>query len=250
MKKIYELIYINNHLLGCFDNKKIKMYDKNEMNELKNNLKDLIIKKEKNRHLFSLIIGLTLLLVAILLAILNLLKVININWFIYTFIIVGLVLIWVILFYVFGFFFYSKIKMNFSFYKNNTPMMYASSSYSKWLKNYKEYFLNNQFSYDKNGKQINMYFSLKMPSFRKNLIYNGYIYSNIPYFYLSIDNKKLIFLPGFVIIFNNNNIDIAFNYEISCTKKDNTYSIIYNNEEILSFVSNIIFDVNFFYFKY
>ena len=95
-----------------------------------------------------------------------------------------------------------------------------------------------------------MYFSLKMPSFRKNLIYNGYIYSNIPYFYLSIDNKKLIFLPGFVIIFNNNNIDIAFNYEISCTKKDNTYSIIYNNEEILSFVSNVIFDVNFFYFKY
>ena len=72
MNKDVELIYCNNNVLGHFDKDVFVQYSKEEKNELFKELEKQIIKKDSNRKLSSLIVGLSMLVIAITLAILML----------------------------------------------------------------------------------------------------------------------------------------------------------------------------------
>ena len=77
--KDIELIYCNNNVLGHFDNDVFVQYSKEEKKELFKEIEKQIIKKDSNRKLASLIIGLSMLVVAITLAILMLCKVFSLG---------------------------------------------------------------------------------------------------------------------------------------------------------------------------
>ena len=86
--------------------------------------------------------------------------------------------------------------------------------------------------------------------FKQLIIFNGKIKSNIPYYYMSYKDVRYLFLPGMVIIVNKNESKVLPTNEISIKKDGLEYHLLYQNNDLLSFKSNIDFDINFFYFKY
>ena len=109
MNKAIDIVYVNNTLLGHFVDNVYVSYNKDEKKELLNKIEQEVIKKDCNRQKFSLVIGVILAFVAFLIAILMLCKVITLGtgqWFNYTYLLTGLFVLWVLLYYVCGLFFY------------------------------------------------------------------------------------------------------------------------------------------------
>lgn len=254
-----DIVYVNNRLLGYFESDVYKNYSTEEKNNLFLSLKNEIIKKDHNRKMFSLVIGLILLIVAVTLSALMLFNVVSLGswqWFNYIFIIAIFVFLWILFYYLFGFIFYKKILLNIHFKSSksknpNSCVAYASSNYFKWVNSYMDCLQTQSFSItDSKKKTYNVALALKMPSWKQRLIFNGHIVSNIPYYYLIIKNKRIIFLPGIVIIVDGKNSDVFSNSELKCEKENKTYHLFKNDKPIVSFDVKSEFNINFFYFNY
>ena len=252
-----DIVYTNNNILGYLDGQTYVSYNNDEKNKLLDNIKNEVKTKDKNRKLSSLIIGLTLLVATIILAILMITKVIYLGdsqWFNFTIIIAGEVLLWIILYFLLGLIFYKKIAINFHFKSSklaniNSCVMYASSNYAKYFDKYSKYLKNTSFYIDENKKKL-VLFGIKKPVGYSSFIFNGSISCNIPYFYLTINTQKFLFLPGFVVLVDKNNSDVIANSEFKVIYKEKTYHLYKNDTLINSFYSDSEFDINFFNFKY
>lgn len=252
----YDIVYVNNNTLAHFDDETLKIYSKEEKTKLLKEINNKIIKKDSNRKLSSLIVGILLLITAITLFFLLLFDYINIGdakWFNFTFLCAALVALWIILYYLLGFIFYSRLTINIHFKskKSSLCMTYASSNYCKYVNLYSTYIKNTTLYKDKVHKNNLVLFGLKTPSTFKNIIFNGSIHSNIPYYYLTIKSQKYMFFPGFVIIVDKKNSLIVKSNDFKVKKENNTY-YLYNKDILLnSFIDkNDDFNINFFYFKY
>ena len=127
--------------------------------------------------------------------------------------------------------------------------MYASSNYAKYFDKYSKYLKNTSIYIDENKKKL-VLFGIKKPVGYSSFIFNGSISCNIPYFYLTINTQKFLFLPGFVVLVDKNNSDIIANSEFKVVYKEKTYHLYKNDTLINSFYSDSEFDINFFNFKY
>ena len=259
MKKI-DIVYVNNNILGYFKDSVYQSYNKEEKEQLFIKIENEIKKKDSNRKLVSLIIGLVMLVVAVLTLFLMIFKVISLGEsqiFNYTIFIAFLVALWILFYYIFGFIFYSKMQINFSFKSKktsnpNSALMYASSNYKRWIEQYSEYLKQTNFVIEKKNKKQNelIPFCLYMPSTFKNLIFNGKISSNVPYYYLSISNKRLLFLPSMIILIDGKNSKVINVDDFKVEEKNKTYLLYHKDKLITSFKCEGKFNVNFFYFKY
>lgn len=253
----YTIVYANNNLIARFIDDACVNYDKNEKEKLYQEIENKIIKKDSNRKKASLIIGLSMLLLGLTLFFLMLFKVINLGksqWFNFTFIIALLILLWILFYYVFGFIFYKKIHIDYYFKSKktsnpNSALMYASSTYHKWVNQFQKYLGVVSFS-NLNKKKSIVPFGLTKISKFKNLIFNGKISTNIPYYYLSINNKKLLFLPAMVVLVDGKNSKVMDIDNFKVINKDRVYSFYNNDVFIDSIVCNNEFNINFFHFKY
>lgn len=260
MKKTWDIVYVNNLILGHFEDNVYKNYSKEEKNELFAQLKKEVIKKDTYRKKFSFFLGLFLLTIAILIALLMILKVFTLGtgqWFNYTFLLVFFVFLWVLFYYLCGFIFYSKMNVHIYFKNHKTTQpnsceRYASSNYCKWVNQYRYYLSITNFILPKGNKKKTFIvpFSLRMPSSFKNLIFNGHLSCNVPYYYLNVKNKKILFLPGMVWVIDGKNSDVFSSEELKVQLKDNVYQLYKNNEWITQFQCDGEFNINFFYFKY
>ncbi len=260
MKKAQNVVYVNNRIFGHFDERVYKGYSQDERNEFFKQLKNEIIQKDTRRKKTSLGVGSILLLVAITIALLMILKVMTLGtgqWFNYTFLLVFLVFLWVLFYYLFGFIFYRKIFMNFYFKssKSNHPNScerYASSNYCKWVNQYGNYLSMTNFTKPKGNKKKKeiVSFGLRNPSTFKNLIFNGHLACNVPYFYLSEKGQKILFLPGMVCLIKGKQSDVFANEDLNVKLEKNTYKLYKKDELITKFDCDGEFNINFFYFKY
>lgn len=252
-----KIVYVNNNVIGHFVDDVYVSYSKEERKQLFNEIEEKVKKADYNRKLSSLIIGLSMLVLGLTLLILMLCKVINLGksqWFNFTFIIAGLIVLWVLLYYVFGLFFYKKIKLDFFFKSKktsnpNSALLYASSNYYKWVNNYSTYLKQSNFTLKDKPKSI-AGFGLTKQSFYKNIIFNGKIASNIPYFYISIKNQKILFLPSIVIVVDGKNSMVIEPNDFKVIKENKTYHF-YSNDKLINSIDVVSeFNINFFYFKY
>ncbi len=257
MKK-NEIIYANNKILGYIKDGVYQTYSQDEKQQLFLKIKKEIISKDFKRKIFSLIIGLLLLVATIIFSVLMLLNVISLGdfqWMNYIFLIALIVLIWIIFYYLFGLIFYNSIKINFHFKSSkinnpNSCITYASSNYSKWVNLYLKD-LDQFYLYVDNGKkQEPIGFSLRMPSWKNSPLFNGHLKTNIPYFYFIGKNKKILCLPGMIIYFNGKNSDVFSPEELKCELQNEKYVLSKNTTPLLEFCVNGNFNINFFYFKY
>lgn len=255
--KNYDIVYSNNQTLGYIKDLKHVCYSKDEKAILFDTLKKELIKKDYNRKLFSLIIGLLSLFIAISFALLMIFNVISLGtmqWFYFTFILVALILFWVLFYYIFGFIFYSKIKMNI-YFKNpklkdsNFCVEYASSFYYKWINKYIESLSDPLYSISEK-KDTPIAFGLKMPSKIKNLIFNGHINLNIPYYYFAISSQRILFLPGMIVVVNGKKSDVFSSTLLNFKQNGKEISLYKNEKLLLTFKASGEFDINFFHFKY
>lgn len=257
MKKT-EIVYANNHLLGYFKENVYKNYTNEEKNNLFLKIKNEIISKDFKRKLCSAISGISVLLITIILSLLMIFKVISLGesqWFIYIFLIALMVFIWLVIYYLLGFIFYKALKIDIYFKSSKTTnpnscVTYASSNYSKWVNMLSEDA--NNFSLYKENKKKNDYvgFGLKMPSWKKNPLFNGHILCNIPYFYITYKGIKLLFLPGMIIYINGKNSDVFATEELSFKHENNQYFLYKKDQLLLDFQVTGTFNINFFYFHY
>ena len=247
----YEILYLNNNQIGIYENEKTRILNPEQKQEFFTDLATLFSKKESNRRLFSLLIGILMLIIAITFAILNIFDVFSIDWFTYTFICAGLIVLWVLSYFICGFIFYSKIEINFYFKdkSNRNYLHYASSNYSKYINKFSQYLGLTKFSYVDNNKKI-VPFALKMPKFYQNIIYNGHIKSNVPYFYMSSEGNHILFVPGFVIFIDKKATKIISNSEITLKEDNKKYQLYQADTLLFEFINNGEFDLNFFYFNY
>ena len=84
-------------------------YSKEEKEHLLDNICQNIKIKDRNRKLCSLLIGVLLLVIALTIMFLMIFNVISLGagqWFNYTFVLLGLVALWVLLYFISGFIFY------------------------------------------------------------------------------------------------------------------------------------------------
>ena len=180
----------------------------------------------------------------------------NSQWFTFTFICAGLVLVWIVLYFILGLFFYRKLTINFHFKNSkitnpNSCVTFASSNYYKFVNNYSKYVTNTSFVENSDSKKKKLVlFGLKKPVGYSSFIFNGNASTNIPYFYLTIKNQKFLFLPGFVILVCGKKSDVIANNEFHVKQQEKTYHLYKNDTLITSFIDNSDFNINFFYFKY
>ena len=178
------------------------------------------------------------------------------QWFNYTYLLTGLFVLWVLLYYVCGLFFYKSLKINFHFKSHkanniNSCVTFASSNYGKFVDNYSSYLKMTNFVIKKKSKKkdILLPFGIKAPKI-KNIIFNGSIKANVPYFYLSYINQKFLFLPGFIIHVNGKNSKVIEINDFKATEVDNYYSLYNKDTLLVSFKCEGEFNKNFFYFKF
>ena len=260
MTNSYELVYVNNQMYGHFEDNVFLSYSKEEKKEILSKLEKEIARKDHNRKRFSTFIGLTLLMVAIIIAILMLCKVFTLGtgqWFNYTYLVTFLFVLWLALYYLFGFFFYKKVKVNFYFKSHksnniNSCVTFASSNYQKWMDKYLQYLKQTNFVIPKKSKKkdILLPFGIKAPSTFKNFIFNGSIKCNVPYYYLSVQNKKYLFLPGMIVLVDGKESKVFEIEEFKVVENKKTYHFYNNDKLLLSFKCQGDFNINFFYFKY
>lgn len=253
MNNKFDITFVNNNIIGYFDNGKYKQYNKDEKLSLFDKIRKYATKSDILRRRFSLIIGIILVLSLVILTTLMITGIISLGknqWFIYIFVFALFVLLWVVFYYLFGFIFYKKLQINIHFkgtgdFANN----YAKSNYAKWINRYKDNLGKTNFILNDN-KNTPISFGLSSPSLFKNLIFNGKISSNIPYFYMSYKSCHIIFMPSFVLIINKDKTDIIeisnFNYK----KENNNYELYNKDTKIISFHTDYNFDINFFYFNF
>ena len=147
MNKALDIVYVNNTLLGHFIDNVYVSYTKDEKEKILLDIEKEVAKKDYNRKMFSMLIGVSLAFIALLIAFLMLIEVITLGtgqWFNYTYLVTGLFLLWVILYYVLGLIFYPSIKINFHFKSHkanniNSCVTFASSNYSKFIDKYSSY---------------------------------------------------------------------------------------------------------------
>lgn len=257
MKRI-EIVQSNAHKIGFFLDGKYEEYSDEEQKKWMEEFQIQLAKKEKRRALFSTIIGFLLLLAFFVLLIFNLTSLIQIDWFTFTFVLLGVVVLWVIFYFLFGLLFYPSFFIHWHLKNKNSKnpnhcVTYASSDYGKWVDHYLKYLgSTNFFKEKKNGKKEFVNFCLYKPKTLKSFVYNGYILSNIYYYYLSYENKKICFMPGFIIYQNKNNSKIFSYQDFSFDVAENDlYTLKRKNEILIQFYDmNHSFNLNFFHFHF
>ena len=99
-------------------------------------------------------------------------------------------------------------------------------------------------------KDILLPFGIKNVSKIKNIIFNGSIKCNVPYYYLSYKNQKFLFLPGFIIHVNGKDSKVIQIKDFKVVENNNYYEIYNCDTLLVSFKCEGEFDKNFFYFKF
>lgn len=251
MKPI-EIVYFNNLRIGTFENTKYKSLNKDERNDLYSSVEKKIKEKDYNRKIFSLVIGCFLAVVAIVIMILFLCKVIDIGWLLYSFIVAGLVIVWALFYFLFGFIFYSKLKINYSFKSGKEVVNFASSNFKKYVDQYYNLLTyTTLYATKQRGKKKTLYpFCCFTPKKFKDIIFNGKISTNIPYYYISVESKRILFLPGITVIVDKKNSTIIPNENINVELVDNKYTLFNLDKPIIEFTFEGELPINFFYFKY
>ena len=260
MNKALDIVYVNNTLLGHFIDNVYVSYTKDEKEKILLDIEKEVAKKDYNRKMFSMLIGVSLAFIALLIAFLMLIEVITLGtgqWFNYTYLVTGLFLLWVILYYFLGLIFYPSVKINFHFKSHkanniNSCVTFASSNYSKFIDKYSSYLrMTNFVIKGKNKKKdILLPFGIKNVSKIKNIIFNGSIKCNVPYYYLSYKNQNFLFLPGFIIHVNGKDSKVIQIKDFKVVENNNYYEIYNCDTLLVSFKCEGEFDKNFFYFKF
>lgn len=252
-----DVVYVNNTVLGYFDNQTYLQYTKEEKETLFKDLENKIKKADFNRKITSLIVAIILCVSFFVFACLSLLGKIKLGdnkIIILTFALAITIALWVFMYYLLGLLLYKKIHINYYFKSKktsnpNSALMYASSNYYKFVKQYSSYIKQANFSEVNNPKKL-VSFGLTKLSKIKNIIFNGKISSNIPYFYISYKNKRILFLPAMVIIVDGKNSKVIEPSSLHVNKQNKTYHLYNDDKLIISFDELVNFNINFFYFKY
>ena len=86
---------------------------------------------------------------------------------------------------------------------------------------YSSYIKNTSFTIKE--KKILIPFGLTSPSKFKNLIFNGKVASNIPYYYIAIKSQRVLFLPGMVLFIDGKNSKVLSIDEFKIERQNKTY---------------------------
>lgn len=252
-----DIVYVNNNVLGYFEGDTYISYSKDEKEKLFIDLENKIKKADYRRKITSLIVGIVLYVAFFFfvgLTFSNTIdlgenKIVNL-----TFALAVAVATWVLFYYILGLFLYKKIHINYYFKSKktsnpNSALMYASSNYYKYVNQYSSYLKQANFSEVNNPKKLVSFGLTKISKF-KNIIFNGKISSNVPYFYISYKNKRLLFLPGMVILVDGKNSKVIEPTNFKVSKQNKTYHLYNDDKLIISMDELVDFNINFFYFKY
>lgn len=252
-----DIVYVNNNVLGYFEGDTYISYSKDEKEKLFIDLENKIKKADYRRKITSLIVGIVLYVAFFFfvgLTFSNTIdlgenKIVNL-----TFALAVAVATWVLFYYILGLFLYKKIHINYYFKSKktsnpNSALMYASSNYYKYVNQYSSYLKQANFSEVNNPKKLVSFGLTKISKF-KNIIFNGKISSNVPYFYISYKNKRLLFLPGMVILVDGKNSKVIEPTNLKVSKQNKTYHLYNDDKLIISMDELVDFNINFFYFKY
>lgn len=252
-----DIVYANNNVLGYFEKETYLQYSKAEKEKLFKEIENKVKKADSNRKKVSLISGVCILILFIIFSIFTFTNKINLGQsklINITFIAALAILLWVFIYYILGLFLYKKIHINYYFKSKktsnpNSALMYASSNYYKYVKQYSSYLKQANFSEVDNPKKLVSFGLTKISKF-KNIIFNGKISSNIPYFYISYKNKKLLFLPGIIILVDGKNSKVIEPINFKVSKQNKTYHL-YNDDKLMFSIDELVdFNINFFHFKY
>lgn len=181
---------------------------------------------------------------------------------------IGVIALWLIIYYILGFFFYPAMHFDFHFknLKNQVKdkcITYASSNYKIFIDKYSSYLGQVDFNIP-DAKKPHIKRKNKMVGFlliepkKKNLIFNGKIASNIPYFTITLTGaKKICFFPCFALYIDGNKSKIANYDELEIQIEENPNPSISNRRLIIKspyfnseFYINSSFNQNFFNFKF
>lgn len=255
--KNLEIVCSGNRKLGYFSQGKYLPYSEDEKQQLFTKLEREIIKKDARRRITSFIVGIILGCILFILLIFNLTSLLNIDWFTFTFIILGAIALWVLFYYLIGLFAYRQIFIlwhlqNKTGKNPNHCVNYANSDYGKWVDNYVKYVGFTDFITDsRQGKKEFVNLCLYRPKSLKNFIFNGYLISNIYYYYLSFSDKKIFFMPGFIVYLDKKDTQVFPYEEFSYTLSAQNYCQLKRKDQILlEFSYKPSFNMNFFNFKY
>lgn len=252
-----DIIYVNNTVLGYFDGDTYLQYSKEEKQKLFSEIENKVKKADHSRKISSLIIAIILYVAFFFFAgfwLTNNADTRESILIYLTFALAGAIALWVLLYYILGLFLYKKIHINYYFKSKkttnpNSALMYASSNYYKYVNQYSSYLKQANFSEVSNPKKL-VSFGLTKISKIKNIIFNGKISSNIPYFYLSYKNQKILFLPAMIILVNGKKSKVIDPSCFKVSKENKTYHLYNDDKLIISFDELVDFNINFFYFKY
>lgn len=252
-----DIVYVNNNVLGYFDKETYIQYSKEEKQKLFDDIENKVKKADYNRKLTSLISGIIIFISFVTLMVLSFTNTINLGktkLINITFIAALAILLWVLIYYISGLFLFKKIHINYYFKSKktsnpNSALMYASSNYYKFVSQYSNYLKQANFSEVDNPKKL-VSFGLTKVSTIRNIIFNGKISSNIPYFYISYSNKKLLFLPAMIILVDGKDSKVIEPSAFKVKKQNKTYHL-YNDDKLIISIDELVdFNINFFYFKY
>lgn len=249
------LVFFNKNVYGKLEKEQIVKYDDNTLNSQLEKKQEEIIKKDCNRKIFSKIILIFILLALVIIAVFSLMKILKISLITYTFIIALGALVWVLLYYILGLIFYSKIDFDFYFknLKSQNPLTcshYKSTDYAKYIeKMQKSLGKFTLYSDDKEKKLLVCALHIKN-KINNKFIFNGLINSNIPYFYLSAQNIRIIFFPGIIVYINKKNSKVVKENRFKYAYNNEKCTLYIDNEEVLSFYINGAFDINMLNFNY
>ena len=252
-----DIVYVNNNVLGHFEKDIYIQYSKEEKDKLFQEIENKVKKADNARKKSSLIVGIILYVAFFFFVGLSFsenIKISDNKLIIITFALALTIALWVFIYYLLGLFLYKKIHINFYFKSKktsnpNSALMYASSNYYKYVNQYSSYLKQANFSEVGNSKKL-VSFGLTKVSTVRNIIFNGKISSNIPYFYISYKNKKLLFLPGMVVLVDGKNSKVIEPNDFKVSKQNKTYHL-YNNDKLMFSIDELVdFNINFFYFKY
>ena len=252
-----DIVYVNNNVLGYFEGETYLQYSKEEKQKLFNEIESKVKKADHTRKITSLISGIFIYVAFFFFVGVYFYnsadskenKLINL-----TFALAAAIALWVFIYYILGLFLYKKIHINYYFKSKktsnpNSALMYASSNYYKYVNQYSSYLKQANFSEVDNPKKL-VSFGLTKVSKIRNIIFNGKVSSNIPYFYISSKNKKLLFLPGMIILVDGKNSKVIDPSNFKVSKQNKTYHL-YNDDKLIISIDELVdFNINFFYFKY
>lgn len=181
---------------------------------------------------------------------------------------IAAIFLWVLLYYILGFFFYPAIHFEFHFknLKSQIPNQchpYANSNYKIFVEKYASFLGNVDFYIpdkkhpERKRKNTLVGFLLIEPK-KRNFIFNGKVACNLPYYTLSFQgSKKICFFPSFALYIHGRQTKIIRYEDLKVTIENSDNLAIQNRKVYLAapncnitFYINSSFNQNFFNFKF